>query len=148
MRPKAAFHLSPLHNLIALIILCNSCCFLCLHFYRHAVNAMVWLWLWNLGTAHVVSIKSSVFLYQAHGRLTDSLCPFSESQAGNTHRRLNEREWGDYKAFLRTFSAAPRINTLFSWGAQPARVIQADHWHMIRIKTNPEQPGNNMTSAQ
>lgn len=70
MRPEAAFQLSPLHSLIALIILCYSCCFLCPHFYRRAVNAMVRLWLWNSGTAHVVSIKSGVFLYRAHGPLS------------------------------------------------------------------------------
>lgn len=70
MRPKAASQLRPLHSLIALIILRNSCCFLCPHFYRRAANAMVRLWLWNSSTAYIVSIKFGVFLYHAHGRLS------------------------------------------------------------------------------
>lgn len=44
-------------SLIALIILCNSCCILCLGFYGGTMNGMVWLWLWKADTTHVVPIK-------------------------------------------------------------------------------------------
>lgn len=127
-RPKAAFQLSLLHSLIALIILCNSRCFLCPHFYRRAPNAMVRLWLWNLGTAHVGSIKSRVFLYRAHSRPPQiPHVRFQKARQGDERRRRNQRERGGYEVFLRTFTATPRINTLFSCGAQPARVIRANH---------------------
>lgn len=112
MRPKAAFQLSPLHSLIALIILCNSCCLLCPHFYRRAAKAMVRLWLWNSGAAHVGSIKSAVFLYRPHGRLTQiPHVRFQKARAGDKRRRWNERQRGDYEGFYSAPSPPCRGST-------------------------------------
>lgn len=117
-RPKAAFQLSPLHSLIALIILCNSRCFLCPHFYRRILNAMVRLWLWNLGTLFMlVQLNRGYFCMGPRvGCRRFLVSVFRKRGRATNAGGENQRERGGYEVLLRTFTATPRINTLFSCG--------------------------------
>lgn len=153
--PKQASSQPWLESLIALIILCNSSCFLCLEFYRGAMNGMVWLWLWKADTAHVVPIKFGVFLYHAMVDWVRFLISIFRKQGRIMHRgpEDEESERGNYNLTQHLGGALTIVHWALSTPCflaqyQPVHIIQWNYGHMRSIETNTEQPGNNMTSVQ